>query len=72
MIVAHFTDAANDSRPVSEGKTLRNQLVFLQYKQCRGGETKDLQFIERSQVANKATLITMLDGFERDGRSTPQ
>lgn len=72
MIVAHFTDAANDGTPANEGKMPWNQLVFLQYKQLSGGNIGNLQFIGQSQISNKATLNTMLDVFERSGRSTPQ
>jgi hypothetical protein len=72
MIVAHFTDAANDGTPADEGKMPWDQLVFLQYKQFRGGDIGELQFIGRSQISNKATLNTMLDAFERGGRSTPE
>jgi hypothetical protein len=72
MIVAHFTDAANDGTPANEGKMPWDQHVFLQYKQFRGGKIEPLQFIGRSQIGNKATLNTMLDAFERGGRSTPQ
>lgn len=72
MIVAHFTDAANDGTPANEGKMPWDQLVFLQYKQFRSGKIEPLQFIGQSQIENKATLNTMLDAFEHGGRSTPQ
>ena len=71
MIVARFSDAANDGTPANEGKMPWDQLVFLQYKQRSGTEIGSLQFIGQSQITNKATLNTMLDAFARSGRSTP-
>jgi hypothetical protein len=72
MIVVRFSDAANDGTPANKGKMPWDQLVFLQYKQLSGGNIGELQFIGRSQINNKATLDTMLDVFERSGRSTPE
>ena len=70
MIVVRFSDAANDGTPANKGKMPWDQLVFLQYKQLSGGNIGKLQFIGRSQINNKVTLNTMLDVFERSGRST--
>jgi hypothetical protein len=71
MIVARFSDAANDGTPLNEGKMPWDQLVFLQFKQLSGVNIGKLRFIGQSQITNKATLNTMLDAFARNGRSTP-
>lgn len=70
MIIAESSNAAADGTLANEGKMPWDQLVFLQYKQLRGGETGKLSFIGRAQIENKATLNTMLDVFEYNGRST--